>query len=82
MSAEWVGALGLVAASTVTGLFALLLSRFRSENSEQHGIVAHTLDRLEGKVDVVQDDVTGLTVWTRVHEEHHKLIEKQNLGGT
>jgi DNA-binding transcriptional MocR family regulator len=81
IAAEWVAALGLVAASTVTGVFGVVLTRLRSENTEQHGIVANGLDRLEGKVDVVQGDITGLTVWTRVHEEHHKLTEKLNSDG-
>lgn len=82
MGAEWVGAVGVVGAATVTGVFGVILARLRSENTQQHGMVANQLDRLEGKVDFVKDDVTGLTVWTRVHEEHHKLIEKQELGGT
>jgi DNA-binding transcriptional MocR family regulator len=77
MGAEWVGAFGVVAAALVTGLFGVVLNRLRSENTEQHNMVANGLNRLEGKVDTVQNDVTGLTVWTRVHEEHHKLIEKK-----
>ena len=77
MGVEWVGAFGVNAAAVVTGVFGVVLNRLRSENTEQHNMVTHGLTRLEGKVDTVQNDVTGLTVWTRVHEEHHKLIEKK-----
>lgn len=77
MGVEWVGAFGVIAAAVVTGMFGVVLNRLRSENTEQHNMVTIGLNRLEGKVDTVQDDVTGLTVWTRVHEEHHKLIEKK-----
>ena len=39
------------------------------------------LDYLTGRVEGVSDDVTGLTVWTRVHDEKHRLIEERDRGG-
>ena len=45
MSPEWVGAFGLVAAAAVSGLFGVVMARFRKENTEQH---ATTTDALGG----------------------------------
>tara|TARA_R100000808_G_scaffold4752_3_gene15056 strand:+ start:2838 stop:3086 length:249 start_codon:yes stop_codon:yes gene_type:complete len=81
MGAEWVGALGIVAAAVVTGLFGLILSRFRRENTDQHASTTQALGRLENKMDVVSEDVVGLTVWSRVHDEKHRLIEERDRGG-
>ncbi len=76
MGAEWVGAFGVVAAALVTGVFGMGMSRFRKENTDQHASTTEALGRLENKMDCVSEDVTGLTVWSRVHDEKHRLMEE------
>lgn len=82
MGAEWVGALGVVGAACVTGFFGVALRRLNRDNTEQHDRSMNKLDYLTGRVEGVSDDVTGLTVWTRVHDEKHRLIEERDRGGT
>lgn len=80
MGVEWIGAIGLVAAAVVTGLFSMNLRRLNRDNTEQHNRSIDKLDHLSNQVEGVADDVTGLTVWTKVHDEKHRLIERQDHG--
>ena len=80
MAAEWVGAGGLVAAAVVSGMFGVSLRRLNRDNTDQHNRSIDKLDYLTDKVEGVSDDVTGLTVWTRVHDEKHRLIERSDDG--
>ena len=80
MGVEWIGAIGLVAAAVVTGLFSINLRRLNHDNTEQHNRSIDKLDHLTNKVEDVAEDVTGLTVWTKVHDEKHRLIERSDDG--
>ncbi len=77
---EWIGAFGVIAAATVTGLFSMNLRRLNRDNTEQHGRSIDKLDHLTNQVEGVAENVIGLTVWTRVHEEKHRLIEENGRG--
>lgn len=81
MGAEWIGALGVVGAAFVTGFFGVALRRLNRDNTEQHDRSITKLDYLTDRVEGVSEDVTGLTVWTRVHDEKHRLIEERDRGG-
>lgn len=77
---EWIGAFGVIAAAVVTGLFSMNLRRLNRDNTDQHNRSIDKLDHLTDKVEGVAEDVTGLTVWTRVHDEKHRLIERSDDG--
>ena len=80
MGVEWIGAIGLVAAAVVTGLFSMNLRRLNQDNTEQHNRSIDILDHLTDQVEGVAENVTGLTVWTKVHDEKHRLIERSDDG--
>ena len=80
MGVEWIGAIGLVAAAVVTGLFSMNLRRHNQDNTEQHNRSIDKLDHLTDQVEGVAENVTGLTVWTKVHDEKHRLIERSDDG--
>ena len=76
MSAEWVASFGIIGAALVTGVFGLVLARMRKETMSGHHTTGSLLGRLEDKLEDVSSDIIGLTVWTKVHEERHRLIEE------
>ena len=80
MGVEWIGAIGLVAAAVVTGLFSMNLRRLNQDNTEQHNRSIDKLDHLTDQVEGVAENVTGLTVWTMVQDEKHRLIERSDDG--
>tara|TARA_R100001163_G_C5010100_1_gene156343 strand:+ start:243 stop:452 length:210 start_codon:yes stop_codon:yes gene_type:complete len=62
--AEIITAFGLVGASVVTGIFSLIASRFRRENSEQHQSAMNKLDKIETAVNDIKD-------WQTDHQAIH-----------
>ena len=75
---EWIGAFGVIAAAIVTGLFSMNLRRLNRDNTEQHGRSIDKLDHLSNQVEGVAENVTGLTIWTKVHDEKHRLTERSD----
>ena len=75
---EWIGAFGVIAAAVVTGLFSMNLRRLNRDNTEQHGRSIDKLDHLSNQVEGVAENVTGLTIWTKVHDEKHRLTERSD----
>lgn len=80
MPAEWVQAAGVVGAASVTGIFSVLVHTLRRENSDRHTHNMKKLDGLNTKLDEVSDNIVGLTVWTKVHDAKHELMEEQSRG--
>ena len=80
MAGEWVQAAGVVGAASVTGIFSVLVHTLRRENSERHAHNVKKLDGLDMKLDEVSDNIVGLTVWTKVHDAKHELMEEQTHG--
>jgi len=81
MGAEWVGSFGVVAAALITGVFGVVL-RIRKETNAGHLQSAYLLEKLEDKVKQISSDLVGLTVWTKVHEERHRLMEEREKNGS
>ncbi len=71
MTAEWVGAIGLVAAAGVTGLFALIGTRLRRENTEQHAANLAKLEAISDDVGEVKTDVREVRSSQQRHLEWH-----------
>lgn len=80
MATEWVQAAGVVGAATVTGVFSMIVHTLRRENSDRHQHSMKKLDKLDTKMDEVSDNIVGLTVWTKVHDAKHELMEEQASG--
>lgn len=81
MGPEWASIVGLIGAALVTGFFGVALRRLNRDNTDQHNRSIDKLDYLTEQVHGVSENVTGLRVWTRVHEEKHRLIEERDRGG-
>ena len=74
MGAEWVGAGGAVVAASVSGLFAVLISRLRRENTEQHAANQAKLEMISGDVCEVKDDVREVRSSQQRHLEWHAEV--------
>jgi hypothetical protein len=66
---EWVGPLGLVGAALITGLFTVIASRLRRENTSQHAANSATLRAIGEGVDEVKSDVR------HVKDSHDRHLE-------
>ena len=62
--AELISAIGLVSAAAVTGIFSLIASRLRKENTEQHSAAIQ-------KLDDIQDTVSEMSEWQKDHQRFH-----------
>tara|TARA_R110000824_G_scaffold81278_5_gene204287 strand:- start:180 stop:389 length:210 start_codon:yes stop_codon:yes gene_type:complete len=62
--AELISAIGLVSAAAVTGIFSMIASRFRRENTEQHAASIQ-------KLDDIQSTVTEISHWQKDHQQLH-----------
>ena len=62
--AELISAIGLVAAAAVTGIFSLIASRLRKENTEQHSAAIQ-------KLDDIQETVSEMSEWQKDHQRFH-----------
>ena len=66
---EWVGPLGLVGAALITGLFTLIASRLRRENTAQHAANQVKLEAIGVDVSEVKWDVR------HVKDSHERHLE-------
>jgi hypothetical protein len=62
--AELISAIGLVSAAAVTGIFSLIASRLRKENTEQHSAAIQ-------KLDDIQETVSEMSEWQKDHQRFH-----------
>ena len=68
---EWVGAFGLVAAAVVSGVFAIIGTRLRRENTQQHAANLVRLEAIGVDVCEVRDDVKEVRGSQTRHLEWH-----------
>ena len=68
---EWVGPLGLVGAALITGLFTLIASRLRRENTSQHAANQAKLEAIGMDVNEVKWDVRHVKDSHDHHLEWH-----------
>jgi len=68
---EWLGAVGIVTASVITGIFTVIASRLRRENTEQHAANQAKLESVGRDVVEVRDDVKEVRGHQMRHLEWH-----------
>ena len=68
---EWVGPLGLVGAAFITGLFTVIASRLRRENTSQHAANQAKLEAIGMDVNEVKWDVRHVKDSHDHHLEWH-----------
>ena len=74
MGVEWVSAVGLVSAALVTGVFAVLASRLRKENTAQHAVNQAKLEAIGTDVIEVKGDVREVRSSQQRHLEWHAEV--------
>ena len=70
MIAELVGALGLVFAATITGLF----HRMRRDNDAAHGKAITKLDDIAETVHEIDEAIGEMAEWQEEHEQLHRSL--------
>jgi len=68
---EWLGAFGVVTAALITGVFTVVASRLRRENTEQHAANQAKLESVGRDVVEVRDDVKEVRGYQVRHLEWH-----------
>ncbi|MBC8364511.1 MAG: hypothetical protein H8E59_05885 [Actinobacteria bacterium] len=68
MIPEAIGAVGLVMAAVVTGLF----QRARRENDEAHGRSIEQIERIATTVEHIDEQVDEIAEWQVEHEKLHE----------
>ena len=68
---EWVGFAGLIEAALISGVFAVLASRYRRENREQYQINAIKLSGVAGDISEICKDIRSVREWQHRHLEWH-----------
>ena len=68
MIPEAIGAVGLVMAAVVTGLF----QRARRENNDAHGRSIEKLERIATTVEHIDEQVDEIAEWQVEHEKFHQ----------
>tara|TARA_R100000808_G_scaffold23545_1_gene52372 strand:- start:1036 stop:1254 length:219 start_codon:yes stop_codon:yes gene_type:complete len=72
MIPELVGAIGVVVAAIVTGLF----HRLRRENNEAHGRAMAQLDHIASTVEHIDSQVDEIAEWQVSHEALHAASDQ------
>ena len=67
MIPELIGAVGLVFAAVITGIF----HRMRRENDAAHGEAIAKLDDIATTVHEIDDQLDDMAVWQEKHQEFH-----------
>lgn len=68
---EWVGFAGLIGAALVSGVFAVVASRYRRENQEQHHANQVRLSGVADDVTEIRHDVRRVREAQQRHLEWH-----------
>jgi len=71
MGAEWIGALGLIGAAVISGVFGFFAKRFKKENEIQHLSTSLQLKGISEDVKELRDDVKGVRSAQQRHLEWH-----------
>ena len=72
---ELIGALGLIGAAAVTGLFTVIAQKMRRENEQAHGEVIDVLGDIAETLEDIEEDLEDITEWQDGHTAQH---EKDN----
>ncbi len=67
MIPELIGALGLIAAAVITGLF----QKMRKENGHAHGRALNMLEDITETVHEIDEQLDEVTEWQEDHQEYH-----------
>ena len=70
MIPEVIGALGLVFAAIITGLF----HRMRRENDDAHGKAIAKLDDIAETVHEIDEAIDEMVEWQQEHEQLHRSL--------
>ena len=70
MIPEVIGALGLVFAAIITGLF----HRMRRDNDAAHGKAIAKLDDIAETVHEIDEAIDEMTEWQQEHEQLHRSL--------
>ncbi len=73
MTAELIGALAVILAAVITGLF----QRLRRENNGAHKDNADKLDQIADGIESIDDQLDDITDWQEGHDRHHSKMEAQ-----
>ena len=65
--AELIGALGVIAAAVVTGMF----QRLRRENNDAHHTNGNTLTKIAETVEHIDEQLDEIVDWQEEHERNH-----------
>ena len=68
---EWIGFAGLVAAALISGVFAVVASKYRRENTAQHAANQVRLDAIGTDISGISKDVRSVREWQHRHLEWH-----------
>tara|TARA_Y100000310_G_scaffold33038_1_gene31251 strand:- start:953 stop:1171 length:219 start_codon:yes stop_codon:yes gene_type:complete len=68
---EWAGAFGAIGAALVSGVFAVLITRLRRENTDQHAANQAKLEAIGDDVGEVKTDVREVRSSQIRHLEWH-----------
>ena len=67
MIPELVGALGLIAAAVITGMFR----RLRKENGDSHGKALDMLEDISETVHEIDEQLDEVIEWQEEHQKYH-----------
>jgi len=68
---EWAGAFGAIGAALVSGIFAVLITRLRRENTDQHAANQAKLEAIGDDIGEVKTDVRDVRSSQIRHLEWH-----------
>jgi uncharacterized membrane-anchored protein YhcB (DUF1043 family) len=68
---EWAGAFGAIGAALVSGVFAILITRLRRENTDQHAANQAKLEAIGNDIGEVKTDVRDVRSSQTRHLEWH-----------
>ena len=68
---EWIGFAGLIAAALISGVFAVVSSKYRRENTAQHAANQVRLDAIGTDISEISKDVRSVREWQHRHLEWH-----------
>jgi hypothetical protein len=74
MTVEWVGAIGTVFAAFISGVFVIVATRLRRENTGQHKANQASLNAISEDVSEVKEDIRDV----RKSQERHLTWHAEN----
>ena len=68
---DWVGFAGLIGAALISGVFAVLATRYRRENTSQHAANQVRLNGIADDITEIGKDIRSVREWQHRHLEWH-----------